>query len=52
MVNLFLGFVRLIRKSIKFELENEYKQKLSFYQNKIQKIQLKNFKENQQKLLT
>lgn len=38
MVNLFMGFIRLIKKSIASEIESEYKKKLLYYQTKIKNI--------------
>lgn len=38
MVNLFMGFIKLIKKSIRAELEFEYKKKLGYYHLKIQKL--------------
>lgn len=38
MMNLFTGFLRLIRRSIISEVENEYKKKLAYYQAKIKNI--------------
>lgn len=38
MVNLFMGFIKLVKKSIRAELEFEYKKKLGYYHLKIQKL--------------
>ena len=38
MINLFMGFIKLIKKSIRAELEFEYKKKLGYYHLKIQKL--------------
>ncbi len=38
MMNLFMGFIRLIKKSIAAEIESEYKKKLVYYQTKIKSI--------------
>lgn len=38
MMNLFMGFIRLIKKSIASEIESEYKKKLAYYQTKIKNI--------------
>jgi len=38
MINLFLGFIKLVKKSIRAELEFEYKKKLSYYHSKIQNL--------------
>lgn len=36
--NLFRGFVSLIKKSVRAELEQAYKKKLNYYQLKIQNL--------------
>lgn len=38
MVNLFIGFVRLIKKSITEEVEIKYKKQLIVYENKIKNL--------------
>ena len=37
-LNLFLGIIKLLKKSIRRDLEIEYKRKLGYYHEKIQKI--------------
>lgn len=38
MINLFLGFIRLVKKSVSYELEEIYRKKLRYYHNQIENL--------------
>lgn len=38
MINLFLGFIRLVKKSVSYEIEEAYRKKLKYYHNQIKNL--------------